>query len=438
LNPRIKAACQALAGIGLFWALCQAIALAIARKQSELKSASVLFSLLAVVGVFSILLAPLLIVQDNVSESNCGASVWFLCLGFTLCFGSLFAKLFRLYTIFTSRKLVVPRLSNKKLLAIVSMFLVIDFILVLIYAVVTPPEPFVFSNLVPSSMDLATGYREYTLQMCAFHVDSPVLYLILIFKFLIAFGGAVMAFFIRQVDRRFSATSALGVAFYNMFLTVIIVIIISIQFGENSSLDSALFIPVLGGLWIMLVTLCALTLDSNVLLACQDFSKPLRRMLNGKNSKDSKEPKKLSNEAEPGDSKRSNLSTIFVVNREMFPTKYDSFENELLEKILEELNFQRAAVRRALIPSSSGTTTTTVEPADRPLGSMNSPGRFSSKSKSVFVPTTSGEKARSSSVARETPPTSYGTLSVSVDCPSDPLPEPLDMVKNSDDAPCCD
>jgi hypothetical protein len=216
-----------------------------------------------------------------------------------------------------------------------------------------------------------------------------------------------------------------------MFLTVIIVIIISVQFGANSSLDSALFIPVLGGLWIMLVTLCALTLDSNVLLACQDVSKPLRRMLNGKNSRDSKEPKKLSNEAEPGDSKRSNISTIFVVNREMFPTKYDSFENELLEKILEELNFQRAAVRRALIPASSATTTMTVELADRPLGSMrfDSPARCSSKSKSGYVPTTSGEKAPSSSVlAPQTPPPTYGTLKVSVDRASDSSPEPLDMV----------
>jgi hypothetical protein len=38
----------------------------------------------------------------------------------------------------------------------------------------------------------------------------------------------------------------------------------------------------------------------------------------------------------------------------MFPSKYDNFEAELLEKILEELNFQRTAVRRALV---TGTTT---------------------------------------------------------------------------------
>jgi gamma-aminobutyric acid type B receptor len=409
----------------MFWALCQAIALGIARKQSELKSASVFFSLLAVIGVFSILLAPLLIAQDDVSVSHCGASVWFLCLGFTLCYGSLFAKLFRLYTIFTSRKLVVPRLSNKKLLAIVCFLLVIDFILVLSYAIVTPPEPFVFSRFVRSSMDLATGYREYSLQMCSFHVDSPALYIIIIFKSLIALGGAAMAFFIRQVDRRFSATSALGWAFYNMFLTVIIVIIISVQFDtNNNSLDAALFIPVFGGLWIMLVTLCALTLDSNVLLACQDLSKPVRRLLNGKNSKDSKEPKKLSNEAEPGDSKRSNMSTVFVVNREMFPTKYEDFENGLLEKILEELNFQRAAVRRALLPSSSSTTTT-VEPRE----SKKFDSRVTSNSKCGLVPL----NARNSSAISETPTTTYATLTVSVDPPSDTLPEPLDMVKTSSD-----
>jgi hypothetical protein len=358
LSPSAKDTVYVLCVTGMLWTACQAIALAVARKQSELKSASVLFSLLAVIGVFLILLAPLLIVQDDPNMADCGSSVWFLIFGFSLCYGSLFAKLFRLYTIFTSRKLVVPRLSNRRLLIIVSVFVAIDFILLLIYSIHTPPEPFTFSTRVESNEDYVSGYREFTLRMCSFHVDSPVLILILIEKFLVAFAGAGMAFFIRQVDRRFSATSALGWSFYNMFLTAFIASILTIFFGPKDDLEFFLFTPIFCGLWIMLITLIALTLDSNVLLACREFSKPLRRFLGSKDSgpKDSKDPegKQGSGEtAAKSEPKRSHSSTIFVINREMFPSKYE-FEGELLEKILEELNFQRTAVRRALanLPSA--------------------------------------------------------------------------------------
>jgi phosphate transport system substrate-binding protein len=360
-DASLKYAIHVLSAIGMLWAACQAIALGVARKQSALKSASVLFSLLAVIGVFFILLAPLLIVQDAPSAANCTSSMWFLTFGFSLCYGSLFAKLFRLYTIFTSRKLVVPRLSNRRLLVIVSAFLVVDFILVLIYSILTPPGPFDFSARSPSAEDLVTGYREFTLNMCSFHANSPVLYLILILKLLVAFSGAGMSFFIRQVDRRFSATSALGWAFYNMFLTAFVAILILVIFASENNLESSLFTPMFCGLWIMFVTLIALTLDSNVLLACKDLSTPLRKLLNG--SKDSKEPELRKGSGDPvsitTEPKRSHSSTIFVINRDMFPSAYDDFDGMLLEKILEELNFQRTAVRRALVNTSTTSSAST-------------------------------------------------------------------------------
>jgi len=257
-----------------------------------------------------------------------------------------------LYKIFTSRSLVVPRLSNLKLFLIVSVFLAIDFVLLLIYNVISPPEPAEFSVLIPSKEDIVTGYRDLAWTMCWFH-DSPVLYLLLAVKLIMALCGGGMSFLIRQVDRRFSATSALGGAFYNMFLTVIIAVLLMVFFKSVSDPTQMLFIPVFCGIWIAFVTLLALTLDSNVLLACKDLSRPLRRMLASKDSKekepkDPKNPSKVSDDITPDNVRRSHSSTMFVVNREMFPSKYEDYDNALLEKILEELNFQRTAVRRAL------------------------------------------------------------------------------------------
>jgi len=163
-----------------------------------------------------------------------------------------------------------------------------------------------------------------------------------------------MSFLIRQVDRRFSATSALGGSFYNMFLTVAIAVVLMIFFKSDTDPTQLLFIPVFCGIWIIFITLLALTLDSNVLLACEDLSRPLRRLLNpSKDSLKRTSTETISNPENPETPKRSHSSTMFVVNREMFPSKYETFNNQLLEKILEELNFQRAAVRRALVTGSS-------------------------------------------------------------------------------------
>jgi len=301
---------------------------------------------------------------------------------------------------FTSRKLVVPRLSNRKLLMIVSAFLIIDLILLLIYNVRDPPEPHVFSAFVPSSADLVTGYREFTLKMCSFHGDSVVLYIILITKLLVAICGAGMAFVIRQVDRRFTATSALGWAFYNMFLSVVIAALVVGIFLDGKNLEFSIFVPVFCGVWIMFVTLVALTLDSNVLLACKTFSKPLRRLLNSRNSKDSKDQgagKASIDGALDSEPKRSHSSTTFIVNREMFPSKYEEFDTGLLENIREELKFQLLAVRRALVNTSapsatSSTIRTDTDQAERHRGSTNVAGspRLTMAAISTFIPSSSG------------------------------------------------
>jgi len=215
-----------------------------------------------------------------------------------------------------------------------------------------------------------------------------------------------MAFFIRQVDRRFSATTALGWAFFNMLLTLVIAF--AFEFETYAALEASLFIPIFCGFWIVFFTLCALTLDSNVLLACRSFSKPLRQMLKP-NSKDSKDkdrgPKNVSTSGEKDENsaKLSHSSTIFVVNREMFPTKYEDFDGELLEQILSELKFQVAAVRRAMLPTSgaSGTSTTIVEMTDLGDRRRNSTkvdnGRLSSKSRFGLAPPSSDSRGSANS-----------------------------------------
>jgi hypothetical protein len=262
-----------------------------------------------------------------------------------------------------------------------------------------------------------------------------VLVIIFIYKSLIVLGGGIMAFFIRQVDRRFSATTALGWAFFNMFLTVIIAF--GFSFETNAALEAALFIPIFCGLWIVFFTLGALTLDSNVLLACRDFSKPLRRLMKT-GSKESKDRNPNNKKSHSGDAeaessaKVSTSSTIFVVNREMFPSKYDDFQSELLEQILNELKFQLSAVRRAMIPAAGSAASTTMveltEQAERHRNSTQVGGanRFESAKKFSIAPASSDSHA--SSHSGETSPRNDANITFT-------SPEPLTKTASSDSSP---
>jgi hypothetical protein len=187
-----------------------------------------------------------------------------------------------------------------------------------------------------------------------------------------------------------------------MFLTVVIAF--AFEFETYAALEASLFIPVFCGFWIVFFTLCALTLDSNVLLACRGFSKPLRAMLKPHSKDKDRAPKNVSTSGEKDEdshNKMSHSSTIFVVNREMFPSKYDDFAPELLDQILEELKFQVQAVRRAKLPAVSSTATTVVEVTDageRPRNSSKADaGRFSSKSKFGLAPPSSDSRGSASS-----------------------------------------
>lgn len=201
------------------------------------------------------LIVPLLLTQDEITTPKCISSVWLLSFGFSLTFGSTNAKLYRLYKIFTSRGLVVPRLTNRKLLYLVLTYLVIDTVLLIIYSSVAPPNPEAYPLYIYTDEDLVTGRRELTWTMCtrminimnffeweeiihcfffvspifryfsiptyayilrAFHPSSAPLILLAIFKGFVALTGAAMAFSIRAVDRRFTSTAALGWTFYNM------------------------------------------------------------------------------------------------------------------------------------------------------------------------------------------------------------------------------
>lgn len=244
--------------------------------------------------------------------------LWFLTFGFSLTFGSTFAKLFRLYKICTSRSLIVPRLSNIKLFYIVVAFLSLDFVLLLICNIVAPPRTEIFSVFSLSEADLVTGHRQLTWKMCTFSRFCDCC--------------CFVSLQTSDCDRwRVHGSFGSGLLF---FLTWSF-------FVEGSY--------VYCGIWIVFITMMALTLDSNLLLACREFSQPLRKMLNTKDSKDKARAGSLSKtgsltKTRSKDDSGTKRSHDFCCQQRYVSRKILG----IWKRALEELNFQRTAVRRAL------------------------------------------------------------------------------------------
>jgi len=113
-------------------------------------------------------------------------------------------------------------------------------------------------------------------------------------------------------------------------------------------------------------------------------------------------------ETESSGAKLSASGTIFIVNREMFPTKYDDFDGEVLDQIVTELKFQLAACRRAMPSAHSIASTTIVDLPDvverHRMSQVDS--RISSKPKFGLAPPSTNSRG---SVSGESSPRNITT-----------------------------
>ncbi|VDP08397.1 unnamed protein product [Soboliphyme baturini] len=114
------------------------------RKQRYIKMSSPYVNNLITVGSILTYLSVILLGIDTrlVSEENfgriCTAKVWTLCLGFTLAFGSMFSKTWRVHSIFTNVQLNRKAIKDFKLFLIVGILLLVDGIVLTIWLIIDP------------------------------------------------------------------------------------------------------------------------------------------------------------------------------------------------------------------------------------------------------------------------------------------------------------
>jgi hypothetical protein len=163
-----------------------------------------------------------------VNDAHCAASAWFLTLGFTMTFASLFIKTFRVWRIYARKNLRVLRMKDSQLLVAVGVFLLIDVIINAAWQGATGLK---------SEVIVIDEYRpQYNYTRCDYSSSMGAVYAHIAVKSAILLIGTVLTWVVRNVPTQFNESASMAAAIYNVsFIVCFIIPIIATDAGGRTA-----------------------------------------------------------------------------------------------------------------------------------------------------------------------------------------------------------
>jgi gamma-aminobutyric acid type B receptor len=199
------------------------------RKEPVIQSSTPMFNIISVLGTLVIYTYLILCGStDTPTSHGCGAMVWLLAIGFTLCFGPLFVKTHRIHAIFNIKQLKYKvRLTDNKLLGTLVVFLLFDIIICSIMSSLDNPVPVSvrFGSGIPSDSAPVPEFLIYNYYVKCKAKDETITTLLIVSKFAILAYGSYLAYRVRKIGLlQFNDSAHLAVAIYNTTLTACLAI----------------------------------------------------------------------------------------------------------------------------------------------------------------------------------------------------------------------
>ncbi|XP_067625916.1 gamma-aminobutyric acid type B receptor subunit 2 isoform X1 [Eurosta solidaginis] len=217
------------------------------RKMKAIKLSSPKLSNISAVGCVCVYIAVILLGLDystlptpETSYSNvCTARVYLLCAGFSLAFGSMFAKTYRVHRIFTRAGSVFKdkMLQDAQLIMLVCTLLIMDALLVTIWVVFDPMERHLHNlTLEISSIDRSVVYQPQV-EVCRSQHTQSWLGVLYAYKGLLLVVGVYMAWETRHVTiPALNDSQYIGVSVYLVVITSAIVVVLANLISERVTL----------------------------------------------------------------------------------------------------------------------------------------------------------------------------------------------------------
>jgi hypothetical protein len=175
-----------------------------------------------------------------------------------------------LYQIFTRKKLSVVKIHNRQLLVMVLAQVVGDAVLLTVWQVLSPMQPYTAVQNVGSNPVVVHDYTQ-----CGVSGTGAQLFAVVcILKGLLLLFGALMAFSVRKVTSSFNESNSIALAIYNVVFSVGVVVPIALVIGAVG--DVLVLLQLFLLLWVTWFALITLTVPKLLLLVNTREAEDLR------------------------------------------------------------------------------------------------------------------------------------------------------------------
>lgn len=172
---------------------------------------------------------------NNTYESFCYLYVWILSIGFTIFFGSMVVKVWRIALLF-GKRLKLFKVSNKKVAVFLSILVMIDMLLLCIWSIITK------ATIKEEIIDLHRISLNYN--MCYYSSKAGFytgISLLIVFKIFIIVLGAIYSLKVRNIPyKNYDESKIIAFCIYNIILSSIIIAIIESMKINNRELKYGL------------------------------------------------------------------------------------------------------------------------------------------------------------------------------------------------------
>jgi hypothetical protein len=214
LTSGVDVAIIALSSIFMVCTIAGMVFLFLYRQHPIIRRASHLFCQFMLAGA-ALFYATLIVGVQKESLATCTAAQFMFSVAFTLFYGSLLVKTWRIYLIFNSKALEVQKLTNSTMSLYLLTYGAVDLLLVILWAGISPPTATLHDHSTAAYTQVTLCDSEHSV------VFSTALY---VWRGLAVLAGGVLAVRIRGVDDDFSESKFLGAACYNILGVSIVVL----------------------------------------------------------------------------------------------------------------------------------------------------------------------------------------------------------------------
>ncbi|XP_071809085.1 gamma-aminobutyric acid type B receptor subunit 2-like [Asterias amurensis] len=250
IEPGVFMTSCIIAGLGCILAICFVVFNFIKRKHREVKMSSPRLNnvvaaglVLAYAGVIVMGIDEAIVSGEQHLLNICKAREWLLSISFTLAFGGMFTKMWRVYSIVIHNKTKKKVIKDHHLMAIVCVLLLVDLVILVPREIIDPQRIDVVIKMVPQTPEDEAKYRRYeeVFIQCTSTYHVIWLMALLIYKAFVMVFGAFLAWQTRNINvSGLNDSNYVGLSIYNVCMCCVVVVPVSIMVTDAVSVTYAL------------------------------------------------------------------------------------------------------------------------------------------------------------------------------------------------------